>query len=370
MSTSTTKSHSNSIYLLTVKVFTRFENKRNYFERPRLVGIYNIDHIKFNPAHRIKNHFKEPEPSSYPLDLNASEDLFGFLKYETQTNLFHPLLHAVFSGTSMLALEEERAPTTPDDIERTNVYTRRGILERIMEFCYTKYSFTVCVSRCNGKLFMVQQAPKKNVYNDNQSVHHMRLSQLVFGDPTGKTSNGKGSMIYDDNVFQVLVHKTSLGKFDIYYVGRTQGIIPDKAEQKINDLETLNGQRFVAVKQMLSELRNDDLKLLKYWLQGYLSNIKEIYIAYKDSDGIVREPLEYQKLSDIPKKCSWKPNVCTSFLLEFLNRVENLMSDVDSLDTVYRFTFNAKYKTVYYQIHEGKSDYSFIPHEYGEFIQE
>ncbi|XP_075148330.1 uncharacterized protein LOC142222201 [Haematobia irritans] len=352
-------------FLLKIEDLKWYEQRRNFFERPRLTGLYNVDYDKFYPSDTIKYHLKSKNQIVYPLDLNGTSEFS--LKYRTQKHFYHGLMHTIFGGTSMFAKEKEEHA---GDIELTNVYSRHGVLENIMEFCYGKLYFNVLVSRCNGQLFIIKELEKEEEFDRSQVVfHHMRLSELVFRDSQSAVEDGRKE--YDDNRFQILTHKTSLGRYNLHYVGRTQGILANGQDcMKINDLRTLNNQRFVAVKQMWAEMKGNEQRLLKYWLQGYLSNIKDLFIAYKDSDGIVREPMEHFRLCDIPKKCSWKPNVCTVFLLSFLNKVERLMQNVDSLDTVYKFSFNGKHKTVFYKIYEGKSEYSFIPNEYADFIKE
>lgn len=54
-------------------------------------------------------------------------------------------------------------------------------------------------------------------------------------------------------------------------------------------------------KQMWLHLKNHDLKYLNYWIQGYLANVEDLYVAYKDKNGVVREPIEHLKVSNIPK---------------------------------------------------------------------
>ncbi|XP_075148338.1 uncharacterized protein LOC142222207 isoform X2 [Haematobia irritans] len=319
-------------FFLKIKDLTNYEKRKIFIERPRLTGLYNVNYEDFFPSDTIMYHFKSQDQIVYPLDLNGTSEFF--LKHRTQEQFFHTLMHTMLGGTSMFAEEKEDHAA---DIELTNVYSREPETEE--EFDCRKVFY-----------------------------YHMRLAELVF--EASDSCDQDGRKHYDDNIFQVLTHQTSIGRFKLHYVCRTQGIIADRRDcLKINNLQTLNRQRFVAVKQLWAKMKDNELRLLKFWLQGYLSNIKDLYIAYKDSDGVVREPMEHIHLRDIPKKCSWKPHVCTAFLLDILNKIERLMDTVDSLETVYRFSFNAKHKTVFYKIYEGKSQYSFIPNDYADFIQ-
>lgn len=67
---------------------------------------------------------------------------------------------------------------------------------------------------------------------------------------------------------------------------------------------------------MWRSLKDNNLKLLKYWLLAYLSNINDLYLAYKEPNAMVREPIEHLKVCDIPKVSNWtyKTNVNIQFL--------------------------------------------------------
>lgn len=159
-----------------------------------------------------------------------------------------------------------------------------------------------------------------------------------------------------------------------------------------DDLDALNDCRFVFAKQMWKHLMNKASKYLNYWLQAYLCNVKEIYIGYKTDDGIIDQPLELNYVRDLPKvntfiyilvfikskkliflclqNRDWKPAICTGFLYEFLQNIENRMSSVNSLSTVYEFHFNRKYKTITYEIFKGNNDKTIITKEYMKFCKE
>lgn len=66
-------------------------------------------------------------------------------------------------------------------------------------------------------------------------------------------------------------------------------------------LNELNKMHFVAAKQMWMHLKDNDMRLLKYWIEAYLSNVGALYFGYKDKKGMIREPIECLKLRDIPK---------------------------------------------------------------------
>lgn len=158
----------------------QYEKNRKYFTRPRLIGVYDIDYDKFSPTKKIRYRFKEPDLSSYPLNLNLVYGGFRTLKHETQSNLFLPLLHLISNGMESMSDDEDNYGKDVD-VERTDVFTRRGILENIMEFYYSKKDFDVLVSRYNGKVYMVKQPPVKDEFERGRLCsHHECFIQQVF----------------------------------------------------------------------------------------------------------------------------------------------------------------------------------------------
>ncbi|XP_061398637.1 decapping and exoribonuclease protein-like [Musca vetustissima] len=348
---------------ITAADMQKFQQQPEYMTKPKLVQIYDINYTRFTPAKKIRYLFKEPSPSEYPLDLESNYEVPIELKHDTQTNLLHPLLHCYFGKD-----RNDRVHCKGDDGQRhennpemTDVYTRRGILEKIMEFCYGKYNFCVLVSRYKGKIFMVEKPKDEDKFDEQQHghKHHRRITQLTSIDISPELCNRN-----DDNVFQIAIHEANLGKYNLHYVGRAQSI--KITEECRNDLNQLNKVEFISTKQVWSNMRDKSLKLLKYWLQTYLSNVRELYIAYKDTNAMVRDPIECRKTCDIPKSCFWEPSVCITFLNEFLTKVEEVTSNTDSWDTVFEFHFGALNKQV---VLITKSGNAFIPKEYIDYIQ-
>lgn len=64
-------------------------------------------------------------------------------------------------------------------------------------------------------------------------------------------------------------------------------------------MEALNSCRFVMAKQMWQSVRNDPAKHLYYYLQARLANVKDLYLAYKDYNGKVQEPIVHKRASDL-----------------------------------------------------------------------
>ncbi|XP_073815684.1 decapping and exoribonuclease protein Rai1-like isoform X2 [Musca autumnalis] len=329
------------------------KNLKIILESPRLLGFYSYFYEVFEPSNYIK-YFKEPKLSRYPLDLNM-----GYSKarccvtgtYDSRLNV--PLRYAIGNIDGLKS----------NGISAINVYTSRRVLFSLMEWCYGKYDFHVLVTRFNGSLYMAGE-PAAGLEKPQQ-LHHKQLEQYLFADSPDNEPNTEEPI--DMNIALSALHRANVGKFSLIYAGEVQGIISDKKLENLTDMDLLNQCRFVFTKQMWDTAKKEHY-FLRYWIQSRLSNIEDLYVAYKNTHGIVEKPIEHHNVSDIPKLFSWKPEVCYGFLHKFLENVENLMRDVNSLDTVYEFKFNAKNKTTTYEVYKGREDKMFIPKYYADFV--
>uniref|UniRef100_A0A1I8PJP6 Decapping nuclease n=2 Tax=Stomoxys calcitrans TaxID=35570 RepID=A0A1I8PJP6_STOCA len=248
--------------------------------------------------------------------------------------------------------------------KRSAIYTGRRVLTKIMQWCYEKkFDFHVLVSRYNGNLYMAGDRSWEGIPSN---VHHKRFEQLLFADSPEKPPNCDEPI--NENITQSVLHRCKLGNYEILYAGEAQGIISEEKIENLDDMEALDKCRFVFTKQLWANVKDKENKFLTYWIQSYLSAIDDIYVGYKSFGGFVETPIECMKISDMPRKYSWDPAVCFGFLNYFLEQVEQLMSKVNCLHTVYEFTFRVRDKATVYEIYEGNSDKSFIPQFYADFV--
>ncbi|KAM7363324.1 decapping and exoribonuclease protein Rai1-like isoform 4-T6 [Cochliomyia hominivorax] len=163
------------------------------------------------------------------------------------------------------------------------------------------------------------------------------------------------------------VFQSDLGKFDILYNGSIHAILSEEEFKEFDNMDEFNKCRFVLVKQMWKTSPHKFKKLFKYLYMAYLTKVNDIFVAYKDANGVVREPLEHKLLSHFSHfelKQLWSSE---AFLLDFLCRIEKLMSDINCLDTVYVISNNGH--NFYYKIYEGKTNKSFIPQFYQDHVK-
>ncbi|TMW41205.1 hypothetical protein DOY81_013715 [Sarcophaga bullata] len=239
------------------------------------------------------------------------------------------------------------------------------------------------VSRYNNDLYMLfgnedyYSASMTDEKCQQQLGHHYEFRNKVFSE----------SLYYDpnknepDRSLPSGVHHSSFGEFEMIYPGFLYGIQAEEEFNDFDDLEALNACRWV-IADVVTDNNNsnnnnyddddDDNRLnyLDFWLNAYLSNVKDIYVAYINSNGIVNKPVVHKHISELPKNALWKPRICTGFLYKFLQEVNTLMSNdnVNSLNTVYEFSINAD-NTVTYKIFKNKPEKFGGPPEYMEYCK-
>uniref|UniRef100_A0A1A9WPR1 Decapping nuclease n=1 Tax=Glossina brevipalpis TaxID=37001 RepID=A0A1A9WPR1_9MUSC len=350
--------------LLTVPMILE-KNKRSriniieqYFTKPNLVSYIKDDYGKCTKGQSMK--YLQLSTAVYPLNLCEGYDV-----HKCKTFMYKKSLDYVLDWV----MSPEGRQHVQENIDKTMIFTRRVALTKIMmspimprnEF----YNWVLLVSRYNNNLYMCldkedEPVPKISV----RRYHHMRLGRLLFSE--GQRLPPDTTMPTDSNIHYNALHTSSMGKYNFIYSGSVQGIEADEDINDFSDLSSLNACKYVMTKQIYEKLPYD-VKLTKYvswWIYAYLSNCESIYVATKDFKGMVQKPIEHINVRSIPKDFNFNHGFLIGFLHHFLERVEDLMSNIDSLETVYEFDFNTLDNTIHYKIHSGDKSKIFISDDY------
>uniref|UniRef100_A0A1A9WPR2 Decapping nuclease n=1 Tax=Glossina brevipalpis TaxID=37001 RepID=A0A1A9WPR2_9MUSC len=288
----------------------------------------------------------------YPMNLCEGYDAHKFRK----AFMYKKYLDLVLDW----AMSLEGRQYVQENMDKTMIFARRGALVKIMMSplmpSKENYNWVLLVSRYNDNLYLCLDKEDEPVAKISvRRYHHTRLNQLLFSD--GQHLPPDTTKPTDDNVRYSVLHTSSMGKYNFIYSGEVQGIETDEDIQDLSDLSSLNACKYVMTKQIWQKLPYD-VKLAKYaswWLHAYLSKCESIYVATKDFKSMVQEPIKETKVRSIPKDYNFNPGFLMGFLHHFLEIVEDLMSNIDSLETVYEFGFNSFDKTINCKIHSGNN---------------
>ncbi|KAM7363322.1 decapping and exoribonuclease protein Rai1-like isoform 2-T7 [Cochliomyia hominivorax] len=238
----------------------------------------------------------------------------------------------------------------------------------------SRNNMSIRVSRYDGNIYITNDPNESEEVNDDDDVssvskpvdtHHNQIKRYVFADTANVIPDIKKP--WNEKIEFLGVFQSDLGKFDILYNGSIHAILSEEEFKEFDNMDEFNKCRFVLVKQMWKTSPHKFKKLFKYLYMAYLTKVNDIFVAYKDANGVVREPLEHKLLSHFSHfelKQLWSSE---AFLLDFLCRIEKLMSDINCLDTVYVISNNGH--NFYYKIYEGKTNKSFIPQFYQDHVK-
>uniref|UniRef100_A0A1A9UTC6 Decapping nuclease n=1 Tax=Glossina austeni TaxID=7395 RepID=A0A1A9UTC6_GLOAU len=338
--------------------------KEQYFKKPQLVSFMKADYGKCTKAPSMR-YLHLPNSSAYPLDLCEGYDVHKFRKSFMYKRYLELVLDWAMSPKGRQYVEES--------VDKTLIYIRRGSLAKMMlsplMLGHSMNNWILFVSRYNKNLYMcLDKEDESTVEKTPPMYHHTRLNQLLFSESQRLPPNTTNPS--DDNVGYIAVHTSSMGRYNLIYSGEVQGIKAEEEIEDLNDMEALNACEYVMSKQMWQTLPyfHKFSKFSSWWVHAYLSNCKSIYVAQKARDGIVEEPIKHTIVRSIPRDYEFSPGLIIGFFHHLLEMIENLMSKIDSLETVYEFRFNSFERTVRYNAHFGNRSKIIISSDYVKFI--
>lgn len=339
--------------------------KEQYFTKPQLVSLMKEDYGKCTPAPSIR-YLHLPNSSAYPLDLCEGYNAHKFRKSFMYKKYLDLVLDWAMSPKGRQYVEES--------VDRTLIYIRRGSLAKMMlsplMLGYPVNNWILFVSRYNKNLYMCLDENDESTAEKTPAMyHHNRLDQLLFSESPRLPPNTTNPS--DENVFYTAVHTSSMGRYNFIYSGEVQGIKAEEEIKDLNDMEALNACEYVMSKQIWQNFvhHRKFSKFSSWWSHAYLSNCKSIYVAQKDWDGMVQEPIKHTIVRSIPRDYNFTPGHIIGFFHHLLEMIENLMSKIDSLETVYEFRFNSVDKTIRYRTHFGDRSKIIISSNYIKFIK-
>ncbi|XP_037816082.1 uncharacterized protein LOC119606587 [Lucilia sericata] len=350
------------LFKVTAKEIHKYKNDFVHFSNTRIVAYYERLFKNIKPATRIR-YFIEPPRGSYKIDLND-----GYKEY-VMTSLYS-------KGVDLCLKYVMSSPEEPEIKNKTKVFTRSGTLVHIMESIRSKKDreLLIRVTRYRGNIYMITGDSQKSEEMEGDKVvesptetHHNQIKRYFLADSPHDQPNIKEP--WNENKELLAVFRSNLKKYDIIYSGSVQGIIAKQNFKDFDNMDQLNKCRFVLIKQMWNDIDFKSQKFLHYLFHAHLSKVNDIFVAYKNRKGIVTLPLEHKIVKNFPKHLVEKLSIGEAFLFDFLQRIENLMSNVNCLNTVYVFKIKRNINCISYQIYEGKTEKSFIMDEYKEYCE-
>ncbi|XP_053967051.1 decapping nuclease DXO homolog [Anastrepha ludens] len=354
-------------------------------EKPRPIGYFSVVGgilREYENSAQQLHYYRQPSPKKFPLDLN--EGLQEAIKKPESVydeGLDH-ILKFIFDHRDRLT-----KPLASSEGSLRSLYAEfvcwRGLLRLLMCTPYEYRSdWSIAVTRFNGTFYLWKrdtdqekmQRAKESVQQRTFASYGFKFEQYCLSESPFLEPNATGPV--DECSEFSCVFTTKLGGLDVLYGAEMDGII---SEQPVvlegENATSLDNLKFIEVKVRQGNLNRNQLqsynrhKTRNWWCQSFLVGIQDIYVGLRNERGLV-DRIEHTEVRVLPKQgvAHWTPNVCVTFLIEFLNRIRSLMADVNCPYTTFEFYFNSSRGTITYERIKGKSEHSFLPDFYIELM--
>lgn len=338
------------------------------FQRPHPVGCYSLDSDRNYIDSRINIQYLHLPKSTFKFDLNE-----GYSNYEEAERRDEKL------DTILQFIERNWKNVTHSEEKRliADFVCFRGLLTQILISPYfTRDSWSILATRYKDTVYLIDHCSQEKLeakkstteYQKRCCYYGHKFEQFVLTpDPAQEP---KPTEALNEKKEFAVVFKGGLGKFRLLYGAEIDGV--DESQDLGDDIVPLERLRLTEVKTKMWDATerqyNNFLKykLPKWWCQSFLVAIERIHYGLRTDDGFV-EKMDSLDVSRIPKMCQseWSASVMMTFLQDFLQLIENVMTNVDDPHTVYKFNYNNPVKrSITYEIYRDKNEYSFLPESY------
>ncbi|GAB0089611.1 hypothetical protein DMENIID0001_041860 [Sergentomyia squamirostris] len=344
---------------------------------PRVIGSYSVDENQYVNSLKNMKYLRLPEPGS-ELDLNV-----GFETYQIPKKSGKKIDHILKFITSNP--EIVKLPTNhPDKGKRAilpDVVCQRGLLSTVMMTPFHNYrtsdlydGWTILAMKFRGTLyFWWDDTWKTHEDQDVQkTMYYGQKFRHLITTENPNESKDITSPVTKDDFFVTLT--CNMGNQNVLYSGEILGVESNTTVDVDADI-TKSSLKLIEMHIKRSGINEAGLKRNKYlawWCKTFLMKIETIYVGKRTAEGILQD-IEPLAVKDIPEmtKQFWTDGGCLKFCEAFLDTVKDLMKDVDDPNTIYEFSYYPKNSNcIQYKVHSERSQYSFLPEWYIDFIDQ
>lgn len=331
---------------------------------PKIVGSYSLDNERnYQPNFSKLRYLTLPNPHDV-FDLNR-----GFRHFVSKS-------HDVARVEQIRHLLEFIANNLPrlrqlDDakILRYDFVCFRGLLSKIMITPFELENWTIRAACLKGTIYLWSWEEERVYPNMDQFVHWgYKFENYMFSkDPNIKPNGDEPA---NANEEFCVMFSTRINGTLVLYGAEVDGVESDVAIDERNKL--LDGVKLVEVKtnRIIFNQRGEKTfirKTLKWFCQSFLVGIENIYVGFRDQNGIVKEVVKYP-VNDLPKKATgmWDKKTCLKFLDSFLKFVQIVVGDNSDPYTTWLFDYN--YRDNIVRVRKKENNLDFLPLWYIELI--
>ncbi|XP_076246172.1 decapping and exoribonuclease protein-like isoform X2 [Calliopsis andreniformis] len=322
------------------------------FSKPQIIGHYSIDGERryFSDLSQLK-YYKQPLDLKH-VNFNLDDNSQTVYKEEDVDVKLDFLLKWISENFKHLEMREDSGNSTTSRCLEPEFICNRGSLTNLFITPYNcEDGWMICASKFKGTIYLCsfdtdekkREKLKRTEYHKRCIAWGYKFEQYMLSD-TPSTNPDLTTPLNQNEEF-CCVFKSNLVNKDVELIELKT--IP---ERSINYQGHINHRR--------------PLTTLKWWCQSYLVGIKRIICGCKKGNsGIVFKIKEFlcSELVNSSKNL-WRPEICTSFCNEFLERMK-LIVQKDYNKCIYQFEY--KPNTRYVEVNEIEpsfgSEYTFLP---------
>ncbi|KAH8304358.1 hypothetical protein KR059_007217 [Drosophila kikkawai] len=346
--------------------------------RPKCIGCCSIT-AKRDYANDARNgsYLYGPPFPDLPLDLNAGiADVIRKPTDFEQKDLEFVLRYIEHHQAELLRPRKRQ----PESLGlHTHFVTLRGILRQIMCLQYDRNcEFRIKATLLNGTIYMAKEATEtQQLRNENMTTKEKNMCSWGFKFEQYLTCHHPQSKPVTDVPVNegdefLAMFSSQLSGIDLLY-GAEMDCVVSKEPVDFKDPKVLDSIKFVELKTSAyikapNQKRNfDNYKSANWWSQSFLVNIDTIYAGLRDHQGMVVDIQEFN-VRQLARNKPWSPAAMTLFLVQFLNKLKDLLETIDDPYAVVQVDFIACEQIVNYKVLRGK-EHQILPDWYRDILK-
>ncbi|GAB0094227.1 Decapping nuclease DXO homolog [Sergentomyia squamirostris] len=361
--------------------FTHLQCNFPNISQPLAIGGFSLDSKrKYHNDLRNLKYFSVPDEKPH-WDLNTGYEIYQRKQLIESERINHILEFIVANAERVKSKNQSGKVLFPD------IVCFRGLLRMIMctpyEASSRSESWIILATKYRGTIYLCQEESdekRDEILNETEDqkrfqYYGYKFEQYILTEKLN-IPNDLTKPVIESEEFGVMF-KSTFEKHKILYAAEMDGVISD-APIDVNADLSKNPLSFVEVKTKKQEENQRQhqnyvrFKLRKWWCQSFLVGIKDVYVGVRSAGGIVHR-VEKVSVKSMPKiaERQWSSLICMKFCCIFLDTVKAMMEKIDDPHTVFRFSFNPRISDhIQYEIISEKSEVSFLPTWYVDFLDE
>lgn len=336
---------------------------------PKIVGYYSLDKDRnFHPDLSQLRYFVAPSGRKVNFNLNKGFEQFvdKAPNFERDEKVDH-LLKFIETHFEKLAKPDQ------DRVLPYDFICLRGVLKRLMMATFQKEDWSVCAINFKGSIYMWICEKEYLQYPDQEKFVHWgcQFKNYMFG----KTPNSEsdGDIPANSNEEFCVMFSSLVNNASILHGVKIDGVDSDTIIGEDN--ETLDGVKLVEVKTSRIVFNHKNvrksyaMKALKWFSQGFLVGMEDIYLGFRDNQGIVQEVVK-TPIKSLPDEAFglWNKNGCLKFMDAFLQFLRKTIPDESDPHTAWVFDYDCESRVVTVRKEENKKELLFLPDWYVDMI--